>query len=100
MVIMKTGEQLKTSAASKLINHGYKKNPAVTKENTKKTYISKTAHVSETYNLPKFPLKRHLSNVSRNKTLTPSTWAKNRKKHNNSKSAYVSKICYTLKCPL
>ena len=45
-----------------------------------KPYIQKTAYVSETYDLPKFPLKRHLSNGIWTRALAPPTSAKNRKK--------------------
>ena len=54
-------------------------NPAVTKDIQKTLYL-KTAYVIETCDLPKFSLKRHLSNGTRTKTLTLSTRAKNRKK--------------------
>ena len=60
-----------------------------------KPYNSRIAYVSESCDLPKFPLKRHLSTGAWTKTLAPSIRAKNRKKTITQKLLTSAKLVIT-----
>ena len=68
----------KTSVASKLITHGYKKNPAVTKEIQKTLYLKNRLRQRKV-SYTKISAITPVSNGTQNKTLTLSTRVKNRK---------------------